>query len=241
MVKKELSIVVSALNEEENVRNLLQRLTHVLIKYKIEGEIIFLNNHSIDRTGELADAFSKKDKRVKVIHRYNRENKGLGSSLLEGLKNCSGKYIVIMDADLSHDPEEIDNLLYHKHDADIIIGSRFTVGGKSDMPFTRTIISRLYNTLVGLLLRVGVKDITTGFKLYKKEVIDSLNLVNNDFGLHVEILLKAKHNGFTTKEIPIYYRTRSKGTSKLSYRRQFKRYAEPVLEMIKVKFRLSAS
>ncbi|MBI3190738.1 glycosyltransferase [archaeon] len=208
-------------------------------KLNIKWEIVFLNNHSSDRTGELAKQNARRDKRVRVIQRYNRENKDLGSSLREGFKNCNGKYIIIMDADLSHDPEDIKDIFVHRHDADIIIGSRFTKGGKSDMPLTRVFISKTYNFLVNLILGVRVGDITTGFKLYKKDVLDSLKLVNNGFGLHVEILLKAVHKGYTTKEIPIHYRTRTEEKSKLSYAKQFKRYAEPVIEMIKIKLGFS--
>ncbi|MBS3056353.1 MAG: glycosyltransferase [Candidatus Aenigmarchaeota archaeon] len=239
MAEKELSMVISAFNEEKNVENLFKKLINALNKLGINWEIVFINNHSTDMTGELAEHISRRDKRIHLIQRYNRENKDLGSSLREGFKNCTGKYIIIMDADLSHDPEEIKDIFIHRHDADIIIGSRFTKGGKSDMPVTRVIISKTYNFLVNLILDAKVNDITTGFKLYKRNVIDSLKLVNNGFGIHVEILLKAVHKGYTTKEIPIYYRTRTEGKSKLSYARQFKRYAEPVLEMIKIKLGLS--
>src|SRR3989338_4802145 len=194
MAEKELSMVISAFNEEKNVENLFKKLINALNKLGINWEIVFINNHSTDMTGELAEHISRRDKRIHFIHR---------------------------------------------HDADIIIGSRFTKGGKSDMPVTRVIISKTYNFLVNLILDAKVNDITTGFKLYKRNVIDSLKLVNNGFGIHVEILLKAVHKGYTTKEIPIYYRTRTEGKSKLSYARQFKRYAEPVLEMIKIKLGLS--
>lgn len=238
MKEKDLSILVSAFNEEKNVTRLLQRLTSVLDTQRITGEIVFLNNHSSDRTGELADIFSKKDKRVRVIHRYNRESKDLGSSLREGFLNCSGNYIIIMDADLSHNPEDIANLFNHKKEADIIIGSRFTEGGRRDMVFSRVVISRVYNSLVRLIMNIGVMDITTGFKLYRKEVIENLNLTNNGFGLHVEILLKAIHKGYTIKEIPIFYKAREKGESKLSYRKQFKTYAKPVFDMMKMRLGL---
>lgn len=234
----ELSIVVSAFNEEENVKRLFQMLSSVLDKYHINGEIIFLNNHSTDKTGELAASIAKKDKRIKVIQRYNRENKDLGSSLREGFLNCKGDYIIIMDADLSHDPEAIVDLLSHKHEADIIIGSRYVHEGRGDMTTSRLIISKAYNILTRLLLGIHVHDITTGFKLYRREVIGSLQLTNNGFGLHVEILLKALHKGYTAKEVPIHYKARDRGESKLNYKKQFRTYATPVYEMAKAKIGL---
>src|SRR3989338_3070268 len=126
MAEKELSMVISAFNEEKNVENLFKKLINALNKLGINWEIVFINNHSTDMTGELAEHISRRDKRIHLIQRYNRENKDLGSSLREGFKNCTGKYIIIMDADLSHDPEEIKDIFIHRHDADIIIGSRFT-------------------------------------------------------------------------------------------------------------------
>jgi dolichol-phosphate mannosyltransferase len=238
MKSKDLSIVVSAFNEEKNVPGLLKKLTSVLDTHRINGEIVFLNNHSTDRTGHIADSFSKKDRRVRVIHRYGRDSSDLGSSLKEGFRNARGKYVVIMDADLSHSPQDMVKLYRHRKDADIIVGSRFVRGGTGDMAFSRALISKAYNLLVGLLMAAGVKDITTGFKLYKKEVIENLNPASNGFGLHVELLLKAVHKGYKTKEIPIHYRARKKGKSKLFYRRQFKTYAQPVVEMLRMKLRL---
>ena len=229
----ELSIVVSALNEEKNVTNLLQRLVAVLDNQKIKGEIIFLNNHSTDKTGEIADTFARKDKRVRVIHRHNRPSKDLGSSLREGFAAAKGCYLIIMDADLSHDPADLARLFSHRKDADIIIGSRFERGGSGDMQFSRVLISRFYNITARLVAGRSVKDFTTGFKLYRKEVLDSLKLTNDGFGLHMEILLKSIRKGFTTKEIPIHYHSREDGESKLSYRKQFKTYALPLLQILK--------
>ncbi|MBI4181632.1 MAG: glycosyltransferase [Candidatus Aenigmarchaeota archaeon] len=230
-----LSIVVSGFNEEANVDALFRRLLGFLDARKVEGEIIFLDNHSTDRTGPLADRWARRDRRVHVVHRRNRPNRDLGSSLREGFARCRGRYVLIMDADLSHDPEDIPRLLEHRQEADIIIGSRFTPGGRADMPFRRTLISRSYNLVARLLSGVPAHDITTGFKLYRRAVLDRLVLVNNGFGLHVEILLKAFRAGATIREVPIHYRARVGGDSKLSYRRQFRRYWDPVWDAFRIR------
>lgn len=235
MNRPEISIVISALNEEKTVQNVLSKVLKVFDRHKLNGEIIFMDNHSTDNTGELADKAAAKDKRIIVIHRRNRIDKDLGSSLREGFANSHGKYVLIMDCDLSHSPDEIPNLLRHKKKADIIVGSRYTKGGKADMNLKRSIISKTFNLLTRILLNIDIKDITTGFKLYNKKVLDKLKLESTGFGLHVEILLKALNKGYTAIEIPIYYQRADK-KSTLNYRKQFLSYAKPVLAALKEKY-----
>lgn len=235
MTKPDLSVVISALNEEKTVQKVLKRVLGVFDKHKINGEIVFMDNHSTDKTGALADQIAKKDKRVKVVHRINRQNKDLGSSLREGFENAKGNYILIMDCDMSHSPDEIPNLLKHKNEADIIVGSRYVKGGKAEMTLKRTMISKTFNFFTKTLLNTNVKDITTGFKLYNRRVFDNLTLESTGFGLHVEIFLKAINKGCTAKEIPINY-MRADKKSTLNYRRQFLSYTKPVLSALKEKY-----
>ncbi len=231
----ELTVIISALNEEKTVKKVLEGVLKILDSLKIKGDIIFLNNHSTDNTGKIADSIAKKDKRLKVIHRTDRPSKDLGSSLREGISYARGDYVLIMDCDLSHDPAMIKELFDKRKEADIIVGSRYA-GGSAEMPITRTIISGTSNFLVNNLLGVKVKDISTGFKLYKKEVLKSLNLTNDGFGLHVEILLKAANKGCKIKELPIHYR-KSLKKSTLNYRKQIPSYASAVLAGIKDRFK----
>lgn len=235
MSQPEISVVISALNEEKTVKNVLIKVLGVFDKNKIDGEIIFMDNHSTDKTGNFADKVSKKDRRVKVVHRINRPNKDLGSSLIEGFDNARGKFVLIMDCDLSHSPDDIPNLLKHKNEADIIVGSRYTKGGKADMNLKRSIISKTYNLLTRLLLNTKVTDITTGFKLYNKKIFDNLKFKSTGFGIHVEILLKALNKGYTAIEVPIYYQRADK-KSTLNYRKQFLSYAKPVFAALKEKY-----
>ncbi len=231
----ELSVVISALNEQKTVQSVLRQVLAVFDKHKISGEIVFMDNHSTDNTGILADSVAKKDKRVRVIHRRNMPNTDLGSSLREGFVNSKGKYLIIMDCDLSHSPDEIPNLLKHKNEADIIIGSRYTRGGRADMNLKRSIISRSFNLMTRLLAGTNVKDITTGFKLYKKKVLENLNLESTGFGLHVEIFLKAINKGYKAIEVPIHYQRADK-KSTLNYRKQFLSYTKPILSALKEKY-----
>ena len=230
----ELSVIISALNEEKAVRQVLIGVLEIFDRLKIKGDIIFLNNHSTDNTGKIADTVAKRDKRVKVIHRINRKNKDLGSSLKEGILHATGNYILIMDCDMSHNPAEIKNLFDKRKEADIIVGSRYS-GGSADIALSRNILSKTCNYLINYLFGLEVKDISNSFKLYKKEVLKSLKLTNDGFGLHVEIILKAANRGYVMKETPIHLR-RSLTDSKMVYRKQIPLYAKAVFAGIKDKF-----
>lgn len=229
----ELSIVISGYNEEKFVAQVLTGVLNFLDKYGIDGELIFLNNHSADKTGEIAAEIAKNNPRLRVIQRYNRPNKDLGSSLREGLQNVTGEYVLIMDCDASHDYNEINNLYSKRAEADVIIGSRYVSGGRAELNPKRWLFSIGYNLFARLLTGINVKDMTTGFKLYNRKVFDGMNLTNNGFGLHVEILLKAAAKGATFKEVPITYK--KSGKSHLNYRKQFWSYMKPVLEMAKAR------
>lgn len=223
----ELSVIISALNEEKHIKNTITRVLSVLREHHISSELIFLNNHSTDKTGEIADGLKKDNKNLIVIQRYNRPNTDLGSSLKEGIANAHGDFLLMMDADLSHNPNDIPRLLSKKQEADIIIGSRFVRGGTAELHWKRRFLSRLYNELTSLVTGIPVKDITTGFKIYRREKIKNITLVTNGFGLHVELPIKAYFQGATLLELPIHYE-RSDKKSTLNYSKQFSSYMKPV-------------
>ena len=233
MKTPELSVVISGYNEEQFVEQVLMGVLSFFDKNGIDAELIFLNNHSTDKTGELADEVGKKDGRLRVIQRYNRPSKDLGSSLIEGLSNAKGNHVLIMDCDASHDYNEITNLYEKRNDADIIIGSRYISGGRAELNPKRWLFSTGYNLFARILTGVNVKDMTTGFKLYKRSILEGMKLTNNGFGLHIEIMLKAASKGCTWKEVPITYK--KSGKSHLNYRTQFWSYMKPLLQMFKAR------
>ncbi len=223
----ELSVIISALNEESRTKGTITRVLRVLNEQHIPSELIFLNNHSTDKTGEIADSLKKDNPNLIVIHRYNRPNTDLGSSLKEGIKSARGDFLLIMDADLSHNPDDIPRLFSKKQEADIIIGSRFVKGGTAELHWKRRFLSRLYNELASLATGIPVKDMTTGFKIYRREKIKNITIVTNGFGLHVELPIKAYFQGATLLELPIHYE-RSDKKSTLRYFKQFSSYMWPV-------------
>jgi glycosyltransferase involved in cell wall biosynthesis len=224
----ELSVVVPALNEEKTVSATLTRVLEVFDREKIDGEVILVDDASADRTGTLADEIAGKDRRARVIHRSGGKKGNLGSSLREGFRNARGEYVIVLDCDLSHDPADIPKLLRRRDEADIIVGSRYVKGGTADMPLQRVILSRTYNFIAKALLGLSIRDVTTGYKLYKKKMLDDLGLQSDGFGVQVEIIVKAHLKGYTAKEVPIHY-TRSDKKSTLIYREQFASYMLPLL------------
>ena len=227
MTAPELSVVISALNEERTVVAVLSRVLAVLDREKIEGEIVFVDDRGDDRTGALADEIAGKDARVRVIHRPAGAPGNLGSALREGFRHSKGEHVVVLDCDLSHDPNEIPRLLALRGAADIVVGSRFVPGGRAEMPWRRVILTRAYNRFAKMLLGLAISDITTGYKLYKKKMLDDLGLESTGFGLQVEIVVKAHLKGYTAREVPIHYH-RSDKKSTLIYRKQFASYTLPL-------------
>lgn len=228
MTKPKLSVVIPALNEEKTVVAVITRALEVLDREQIDGEIVFLNAQSTDRTGALAEEIARRDGRLRVIHRPDSRPGDLGISLRDGFRNARGEYVIVLDCDLSHDPADIPKLFERRHEADIVAGSRFAKGGSADMPLQRVILSRTYNFTVKALLGLAIRDVTTGYKLYKKKMLDELGLESEGFGLQVEIVVKAHLKGYTAKEVPIHY-ARSDKKSTLSYRKQFASYMLPLL------------
>jgi len=234
MTTPQLSVVISALNEERTVAAVLARVLSVFDREKIEGEIVFVDDRGTDRTGALADEIAAKDARVRVLHRHPGAPGNLGSALREGFRNSQGEYVVVLDCDLSHDPDDIPRLLAQRGAADIVVGSRFIAGGRAEMPRRRVLLSRAYNLFAKMVLGLAIADVTTGYKLYKRKMLDALDLESQGFGLQVEIVVKAHLKGYTAMEVPIHYR-RSDKKSTLVYRRQFASYTLPLLLGLKAR------
>ena len=235
MTGPQLTVIVPALNEERTVSAVLTRVLEVFDRERIDGEVILVNDASTDRTGALADEIAGRDRRARVIHRSSGKKGSLGSSLREGFRNARGEYVIVLDCDLSHDPADIPKLLGRRAEADIIVGSRYVKGGAADMPLQRVVLSRTYNFIAQALLGLSIRDVTTGYKLYKREMLDELGLESDGFGLQVEIVVKAHVKGYTAVEVPIHY-TRSDKKSTLIYRKQFASYALPIFQGLKARF-----
>jgi dolichol-phosphate mannosyltransferase len=225
----ELSVVIAALNEEKTVAEVLRRILLIFDRQTITGEIILVDGYSTDRTGAIAGEIAAADSRVRVIHLGREAPGNLGLSLREGFRSARAAYIVALDCDLSHDPDDIPRFYTERAAAHLVIGSRFTQGGRAELSLKRSLLSRGYNLFARGLLGGGIHDLTSGYRLYRKAMLDALDLQSRGFGLQVEIVAKAVAGGYTVKEIPIYYRRCDK-KSNLIYRKQFASYMLPVIK-----------
>ncbi|MFO7711223.1 MAG: glycosyltransferase family 2 protein [Candidatus Woesearchaeota archaeon] len=201
-----LSLVIPTYNEKDNIGKLIKEIRKEFDKHSIEGEIIVVDDNSPDGTGKYVEELG-----VHVVHREKKL--GLSSAVLAGWNEAKGDILGVMDADLSHSPKKIHELLEAMDDADIVIGSRYCKGGKiRGWGFFRKMISKLA-TLVARLF-TDVKDPMSGFFMVRKESIDFSRLNPKGFKILLEVLVKNKGR---VEEVPIVFQNRVRGKSKISH------------------------
>lgn len=201
----DLSIVIPAANEGENLHSLLPEIIDVLKEMPITYEIIVID--------ELADDFTKR-----VVERSNAvlisdNSPGYGNSLIEGIRASRGRYILTMDADFSHPPHFIKELWKRKISGDVVIASRYIEGGKAIMPISRYILSRILNIFFSRGLDLHVKDMSSGFRLYRSDVIKNQSPQCINFDIVQELLVRTLIEGYKISEIPFVYQPRKFGSS----------------------------
>ena len=203
----DLSIIIPALNEANNLRELLPRLKEVLgSTLNINDyEILIVDANSRDGIEKVAE-----DNNVRLI----RVERGYGIALSTGFKESCGKYIITMDADFSHSPYIIPKLYAYRHQADILIASRYVKKGYSSSEFVRDKMSRVLNFVYRTVLSLPIKDMSSGFRLYNRRIFDEIKVNQKNYVALQEILMKSYACGFTIKEIPFHYYPRKYGSSK---------------------------
>jgi dolichol-phosphate mannosyltransferase len=210
-------VVIPTYNERENLGPILDRLHKTLP----DVDVLVVDDGSPDGTGELADERAAANKRVHVLHRT--EKSGLGAAYIAGFRwGLAREYntIVEMDADGSHAPEDLPRLLDAVGDADLAIGSRYVPGGSVvNWPVNRQILSRGANVYSQLALGMHVRDITAGFRAYRRPVLEKLALdeVNSHgYCFQIDLTLRTADAGFEIVEVPITFTEREIGESKMS-------------------------
>lgn len=227
------SLVMPAHNEARNLPKLLEKAYSVLKKTKEKFEIIVVNDNSTDNSDEVLEMLGKKIKELKVVART--KNPGAGFAIREGLSRAKGHVIITMDADLSHDPAEIPIFLKLLKNYDMVCGSRYAKGGKAEMAYSRILVSSLFNFIFRKVLGIPVRDFTSGFRVYKAEILDKIELKSKKFGIFIEIPLKAHLAGFKLTETPISYHERGFGKSNLNYFKQGPEYLKVAFEALRIK------
>ncbi|MBI4287225.1 MAG: polyprenol monophosphomannose synthase [Chloroflexi bacterium] len=207
----QLSLIVPTYNERENVGPLFRRVASVISDF----EIIFVDDNSPDGTAAAIKELQSRDNRVKLLQRPGKL--GLGTAVLDGMKQAEGEFVGMMDADLSHDAETLPDMIAAFSNADIIIGSRYVKGGKIlGWPLSRHMASRVAILIARVLVGVPVKDTTSGYVMYRRELMEGLRgkLSTRGYKLLLEVLARSPRA--RVKEVPIIFINRLRGQSKLN-------------------------
>lgn len=212
-------VIIPTFNERENLPLILQRLHESCPRV----QVLVVDDNSPDGTGELADELaSAAPERIHVMHRTTKD--GLGAAYLAGFAwGLSRGYstLVEMDADGSHAPEQLHRLLDAVDEgADLAIGSRYVDGGTvRNWPWRRIVLSKVANTYSRLLLGIGVHDITAGYRAYRREVLQKIDLDAVDskgYCFQIDLSFRTVTNGFVVVEVPVTFTERELGVSKMS-------------------------
>lgn len=211
-------LVLPTYNEADNLELLIQAASEQL---PAGARILVVDDDSPDGTGALADRLAAERPAVEVLHRPAKE--GLGPAYIAGFRRAlaGGAGLVLeMDADFSHDPADLGRLLAASTEADLVIGSRYVSGGGiGDWGPVRRGISRAGSVYARLVLGLGVRDLTGGFKCFRREVLEAIDLDTVDskgYAFQVEMTYRAARLGFRVAEIPITFRDRRRGSSKMN-------------------------
>ncbi len=216
-------LVVPTFNEAENIEPLVDDARAVL-SAAIPGafRILIVDDGSPDGTGAIADRLAERHDDVQVLHRTERE--GLGPAYLAGFRvalEAGATRVFEMDADFSHDPADLPRLLAAVDaGADLALGSRYVDGGRvEDWGLVRRVISRGGCTYARTWLGLGIHDLTGGFKCFRREVLEAIDLDSvrsHGYSFQIEVTLRAIQRGFVVREVPITFRDRRLGRSKMS-------------------------
>lgn len=212
------SVVIPTYNEKDNIEKLVQDI----FALGISGlQVLVVDDNSPDGTGAIAESLRAKYSGLDVIHRAQKQ--GLGPAYIEGFEHALRKgadYIIQMDADFSHDPKYIPKFLEKIRECDVVVGSRYIIGGGvRNWNMVRRVISRIGNFYARIALGVSVRDLTGGFRCYRFEVLKSIDLKNISsigYCFQIETIYKAFQKGFSIHETPILFTERRSGRSKFS-------------------------
>lgn len=161
---------------------------------------------------------------------------GYGSALAEGFQAARGRYVLTMDADLSHPVGVFDALWENRNRDDLVIASRYVKGGGADMPFYRYVLSRILNFVFSKLLSIPVKDLSSGFRLYRADLLKTMSIENRDVDVLEEILVKFIIGGHKVGEVPFHYRPRKSGSSKVRLFRFALSYLKALWKMMSLRW-----
>jgi dolichol-phosphate mannosyltransferase len=211
-------IIIPTYNERENLAD----ISAAVLALPYDFHILVVDDNSPDGTGDIADGLAAQENRVHVLHRQKKG--GLGPAYIAGFQwGLERDYDLMfeMDADFSHRPKYLHDFMDAVKDADLVLGSRYLTGvNVINWPLFRLLISIFANRYARIVTGLPVEDTTGGFKCFRREVLESINLskvTSTGYAFQIEMTMIAHTHGFRIKEIPIVFYDRVKGTSKMSF------------------------
>ncbi len=218
-------LILPTYDEAENIEAIVQAAGKVLADAVCEGfRVLVVDDGSPDGTGEIADRLASEHDWVRVLHRSVKS--GIGPAYLAGFAHAlahDAAYVMEMDSDFSHDPADLARLLEAiAGGADLALGSRYVPGGGvTDWGLLRRFVSQGGSTYARLVLGLPVRDLTGGFKCFRREVLEAIHFEGvraQGYAFQVELTYRAVRAGFRVQEVPIVFRDRRLGQSKMSWR-----------------------
>ncbi len=216
-------LILPTYNEAENLEAIVRAAMEQLAATGRDHTVLVVDDGSPDGTGDAADRLAAELPAVRVLHRHSKE--GLGRAYLAGFEVALAEgadLILEMDADFSHDPADLPRLVAAADAADVVLGSRYVPGGGvENWGKLRRVLSRGGSWYARTLLGVPVRDLTGGFKCFNRRVLETLDLSGvhaHGYGFQIELTYRAIQAGFTVAEIPILFRERREGQSKMTPR-----------------------
>ena len=210
-MSSKISIVIPAHNEEENLVPLVDSIINLRRKQRLNYEVMIVDDNSTDKTGKIADSFSRKYKGIKVIHR--KGNRGMGNALKEGTKKAKGDIVVWVMADRADDLNTIPKMIEKiEQGYDVVFGSRYTKGGsRGDLDPFKTLASSGYTKVASIIFGFKLHDITNAFRAFRKDVFNKLNIESGDFAISPEFAIKAHLKKYKLGEVPTTHSKRKAG------------------------------
>ena len=202
-VSPELAIVIPAWNERENLELLLPALRETLAGLGVAAEVVVVDGGSEDGTREAA---LRRGARV-----VGQEVRGYAGALLAGFAATKAAYVVTMDADLSHRPLFLESFWQRRDEGEVLVASRYVAGGRADMGWFRRLLSQILNRAYRRTLSLPLRDLSSGFRMYRRDVVTGLTLEARDFDVLEEILIRVHAEGWRIVEVPFHYMARGSG------------------------------
>tara|TARA_B100001057_G_scaffold218841_1_gene219038 strand:+ start:363 stop:1055 length:693 start_codon:yes stop_codon:yes gene_type:complete len=202
-----LSVIIPCYNEEKTIEEIVEKV----LKFNLfKKEIIIVDDCSTDKTKKIIESLANENKIIRYF--FLEKNLGKGSALKRGFKEATGDIILIQDADLEYDPKDYPLLIkpFQETDADIVYGSRFLGGEYVRLHFFwHYLANRLLTLATNIITNLNMSDMETGYKVFKRDVIQSIEIKEKSFGVEPEITVKLARKKFIFYEVPISYRGRS--------------------------------